>query len=465
VLATLAVRGDAPMPELTPRLCRAALLVAAAAGLAPAPLQAGTAPRPNVLVLTVDTLRADRMSFYGYERPTSPNLDRLMREGAGFTQARTIEPLTGPALVSMFTSLYPHQHGASRNGLRMRDGLDSLPRQLREHGYRTAAFVGNWTLKDRTTGFSAHFDTYETVLNRKRWFGLVSSESTADDVTAAALEWLDAHRAGSEGQPFLLWVHFVEPHAPYRLHDEHLEPLGIVRRGDVEPRDRYDTEVAEVDRAVGVLLAGLRERVDPEQTLIAFTSDHGESLGEHDYWGHGRHLFEPTLRIPMSVSWPGRLSPQTVMAPALNIDLAPTVLALLGLRPPASFGGFDWTGVLLHGAEPPDGRQTHYQAHRGAVLSAHDSDLARRAGLLEVAVLHDGVKEIFRVRNGRHWTFRLAPDPSEQQDLSGEEGRPSVDLQDWMREVYSGLNELDDNLPQPLDEETAEHLRALGYTD
>jgi hypothetical protein len=99
------------------------------------------------------------------------------------------------------------------------------------------------------------------------------------------------------------------------------------------------------------------------------------------------------------------------------------------------------------------------------VLSAHDSDLARRAGLLEVAVLHDGVKEIFRVRNGRHWTFRLAPDPSEQQDLSGEEGRPSVDLQDWMREVYSGLNELDDNLPQPLDEETAEHLRALGYTD
>ena len=119
--------------------------------------------KPNVVLITVDTLRADRISGYGYERPTSPHIDRLIADGVRFEEARTIEPLTSPALCSIVTSLYPHEHGSSRNGLRMRQGLPSLPKTLQAHGYRTAAFVGNWTLRDKLSGLAEHFEEFEEV--------------------------------------------------------------------------------------------------------------------------------------------------------------------------------------------------------------------------------------------------------------------------------------------------------------
>jgi len=155
------------------------LAVAGATSVVPASEPA----RPNVLILTVDTLRADRMSAYGYERNTSPNLDRLMQNGVLFTQARTVEPLTGPGLCAMLTSSFPHENGATRNGLRMRPGLPSLPKLLQEDGYRTAAIVSNWTLRDKITGLAEHFEQYDTVFKHKRWLGLFSSEARAGVVT------------------------------------------------------------------------------------------------------------------------------------------------------------------------------------------------------------------------------------------------------------------------------------------
>jgi len=418
---------------------------------------------PNIILVSVDTLRADRLSSYGYERATSPNIDRLVEGGVRFDQARTVEPLTNPALSSMITGLYPHEHGGSRNGLRVRAGLASLPKTMQARGYRTAAFVGNWTLRDKLSGLREHFEVYEEVLTRKRWFGLVRREADARDITAGALEWVAEHGRTRAEQPFLLWVHYVEPHAPYRLHKEYLSQLGLEAKG-LTDSDRYDTEIAFVDAAIGDLLEGLGAHSPESETLVIFTSDHGESLGEHNYWGHGRHLHDTTLHIPMALYWKDRLRPGTVDAPALIIDLAPTVLGLLGETAPAGFQGFDWAGVL-GGEEPPLDRVTRYQAHRGAVISRHDSELARRAGLLEVGVLQKNIKEVFRVESGQRQLYNVAEDSGELFNLTPPKVDPTEGLLNWMRIVYNGLSQFEDAPPKPLDEESIEQLRSLGYVD
>jgi arylsulfatase A-like enzyme len=441
-----------------------ALCAANAAVVGSSVAATGSRVAPNVVIVSVDTLRADHMSSYGYERETTPNIDDLIDRGVRFTRARTIEPLTSPALCSMLTSLDPHQHGASRNGLRMRSGLASLPKALQAHGYRTAAFVGNWTLRDKLSGIGEHFEQYEEVLTRRRWLGLVRSEATAEDLTERSLEWISRHRATSGAQPFLLWVHYVEPHAPYRLHREFVEQVGLRRESNYTAVERYDTEIAFVDHAIGELLRGLDRRGSLEQTVVVFVADHGESLGEHDYWGHGRHLYEPSLLIPMAIVWPERVEPRTVDSAALITDLAPTLLGLLGYPAPAGFVGYDWANVMS-GAEPPRDRVTHYQAHRGSVISRHDSDLARRSGLLEVGVIDGDVKEIFRIDKNRRRLFDLVSDPRESIGLSEPKQSPTEGLLTWMRAIYDGLSSFTDMPPEPLDEESIEQLRSLGYVD
>jgi choline-sulfatase len=418
-----------------------------------------------VVVLTIDTLRADRLSSYGYRRPTTPNIDRLLASGVRFSQTRTVEPLTNPSMCSLFTSLYPHEHGATRNGLRMRPDLPSFARVLERRGYRSAAFVGNWTLKNRISGLGDHFGSYGEVFTRKRWLGMFKGEATAEDLTGAALEWLEGARKNPR-HPFLLWVHYVDPHAPYRLQEELAPRLGIrLGDGEVARPDRYDTEVAFADRELGRLLAAFeRDPALKSNTLFVFTADHGESLGEHGYWGHGRNLFEPNLRIPFGMAWAGRIKPGTVIdAPAVNLDVAPTVLGLAGLPVPDGFRGHDWTPVLLHGAPPPRDRVVLFQAHKGAVLSAKEAATARRNGLIEVAVMTGGLKEIFRIAERRLWLFDLLKDPRETRAATLG-ARLSQNLHAWMDDVQKGLIASDRLAPAEVDPENAAQLRALGYT-
>lgn len=417
-------------------------------------------PRPNVLLVTIDTLRADALSGYGAPRATSPHLDTLLAGGVRFDQARTVEPLTTPALASMLTSLYPHEHGSTRNGLRMRPGLESLPKVLGRHGWATAAVVGNWTLKDRLSGLKEHFGQYDEVLTRKRWMGIYKGESTAEELTDQAIAWL---RGRDRGRPFLLWVHYVEPHAPYRLQPEVAERLGIGKRPT--PRDRYDSEIAFADQHVGRLLAELGGQGLAPHTLVVFAADHGESLGEHGYWGHGRNLYEECLRIPMGLSWPGTLPSRVVEAPALNLDVPPTVLGLLGIPLPAGLRGFDWSRVLLHGAPAPMARTTFHQAHKGAVVSKHASEMARRSGLLEVGVLSPRGKEVFRVDLQRRALYDLGSPRREGESKVVPTSPPSGQLMEWMRNVYAGLSAFDADPPQALDQEAVEALKSLGYVE
>lgn len=431
---------------------------------------------PNILVVTIDTLRADRVSAYGYGRKTTPHIDRLLAGGARFTQARTVEPLTNPALCSMWTSIHPHEHGATRNGLRLRPDATSAARILDRRGFRTAAFVGNWTLRNGISGLGEHFGRYDEVFTRKRWLGLFKGEATAEDLTDAALEWIGEHREEQGRRPFLLWVHYVEPHAPYRLQESFAPRLKVQISSETSRSDRYDTEIAFADHHVGRLLAAVQG--NPEvaaNTVIVFAADHGESLGEHSYWGHGRNLFEPTLHIPLGVVWPGRIRPGTTIdAPALNLDVAPTLLGLAGLPVPAAFDGFDWSAVLRGTGAPQRERVMWFQAHKGAVLSPQEAASARRKGLLEIAVLSSPEmrKEIFRITERKHSVFDLLRDPRELRSLGsgpglgrGKTAPVSQSLQAWLTDLNRGLANSDRLAQGTIAPEDVQALRALGYAE
>jgi arylsulfatase A-like enzyme len=392
--------------------------------------------RPSIVLITVDTLRADRLSGLGYERPTSPHIDALLATGAVFTEARTVEPLTSPALCSLLTSLEPHHHGSTRNGLKMRTDLDSLGKILGRSGWTTAAFT------------------------RKRWLGLLNSEATAEDVTDSALKWLHGHRSRSPDDPFLLWVHYVEPHAPYRFHAEYASRLGIARHSS-SPSDHYDTEIAAADHAIGSLLKGLGDR----SPIIVFAADHGESLGDHGYWGHGRHLYEPSLKIPMAISWPGRITPKRVEGQALITDITPTLLDLVGLAVPDSFAGASWASTLTRDTPASVRRGACFQAHRGAVQVKHDSNRARSLGLLAVGYVEGNRKEILRIRSKEHLVFDLAADPEEKNNLVDSQSEATDDLLRCVGETVEGLEQVDRMTPTALDNESREKLRALGYLE
>jgi arylsulfatase A-like enzyme len=441
---------------------RAALAAVALALAALPAARAEERPRfPDLLLITVDTLRADRLSSSGYPRLTSPNLDRLLAAGFRFANAHTVEPLTNPAIATLLTSLPPHVHGATRNGLPARSGLVTLPELLAKRGYRTAAFLGNWTLKPQLSGLDAPWQTYDVVTSRKRWFGFYKSEATAADLTDEALAWAERQRAAEPERPYLLWVHYVEPHAPYRLHRRFAERLGIDPQ-HASASDRYDSEIAAADEEIGRLLAGLDALPGERDRLTVFTADHGEALGEDGELGHGRLLHEPTLAAPLAFVAPARIAPGESAAEVSTLDVAPTLLGLLGLQPHPYFRGRDLSPVVRGEAERPADESTAcLQAHKGAVQSVQHSERARKAGLLEVGHVAGGWLEVVHVPSGRH---RRVP-------LSGTAGAaelggaPSPELAACLDEIRSGLAENDRFVPPELDPESIDRLRALGYLD
>ena len=427
----------------------------------------GAADRPaNILILSVDTLRTDRLSVYGYERNTSPNLDRLLNKGVRFTEARTVEPLTAPALASMLISMPPHEHASTRNGLRARPDIPSLPRVLRRHGYRAAAFVGSWTLRKNLWEMNDHFDTYEAVLTKSRWLGVWTREAKAEDLNERAFAWLEEHRREEGQRPYFLWVHYVEPHAPYELHEGFLDQIGPAPPEGAKSRSyRYDSEIAYVDDQIGQLLARMEKSGALDNTVIVFVSDHGESLGEHDYWGHGRNLKEPNLSIPMGVVYEGRLAPGVESSPALITDIAPTVVGLVGLEVPEFFQGLDWSPVFAGETASPADRVTYYETHKGAVSPHEGAEGLRRKGLIEVGVLQAGQKETYRVKSETREVFDLVSDGAESNDLVNADSSMSDSLKQWLSQVRKGL-EVSDELPPPsLSDDDMEALRALGYLD
>jgi len=326
------------------------------------------APRPNLLLVVVDTLRPDHLSCYGYERETTPNLDRLAAEGLRFTHAQSPRAKTTPAVASILTGLYPHDHGVRDLTLALDTGIPTLASDLRSVGYETAAIVGNYVLEKERSGLDRGFETWDERLPDRQ--GVPPDDvpqRRATSLTDGALTWRAGRVDEDQSRPWFLYLHYMDPHGTYDAPEAHRtfepdEPVPMTHDegsrwrprvatynvpedawtpgGDVDVGrviGRYDAEVHYFDHEFGRLMDSLRARGDLEDTWVVVVADHGESFGEHEYWfEHGVYAFEATCRVPLIVRPPnglrGRPDPGVRESDISLSDLKPTLLEWLDVR-------------------------------------------------------------------------------------------------------------------------------------
>jgi len=428
-------------------------------------------PPPLLLLITVDTLRADHIGAYGGALDLTPNLDALAEESVRFTASYAPASYTLPSMAALHTGLYPEEVGILANHNLFRGSSVTLAELLRLEGWRTGAAVSNYVLRRGTgieTGFDAYDDTFtQSEANRDQ------PERTAEHTTQAALDILDGLLANA-GQGVFLWVHYQDPHGPYLppgdLRERYLadalaapdgrrelpslgiNPMGAIPRyqhtddrNDVGfYRAGYAGEVRFVDDQIGVLFAALAERGLLADARIAFTADHGESLGERDYWfSHGEFLSDELVRVPLLLHAPD-LPPGVRDDVASLVDLLPTLAAMCGVELRGNFRGRD---LLANGADQQPGR---------AYLATLMGSANKRWGWVE-----DGSVYIqTRHHNGRQ--------SEELRSLTTGQALPDPEQRAQMRQRLARFrNEL--RVPRAVEQELSPHdremLRQLGYLE
>lgn len=334
-------------PSTVVRACIVALALAGTAACArdtPPPPQPPS-PARNVVIITIDTLRADRVGAYGYGAARTPAMDGLARDGVRFDRAYATAPITLTSHASLMTGRYPPGHGARHNGMRLDLKTPTLAEHFARAGFATGAFVAAFPL-DRRFGLIKGFRAYGDAMPRDA-NGRVTNERPGRLVVDEALAWADRHR----NDRTFLWVHLFEPHAPYGTPSD---PAQARRPASV----RYDDDVAEADVQVGRLLAGLQ--FDRAQSLIVLTADHGEAFGEHGEISHSVFAYDTTLRVPLIMSGGALGRGEVVPAAVSLVDIAPTIASLAGVPP------FDSDGqVILPSSAlrpPPSGRTLYAES-------------------------------------------------------------------------------------------------------
>ena len=396
----------------------------------------------NVILITLDTTRADCLGCYGHPTIKTPNIDRLAREGVRFAQCSTCVPETLPAHTSILTGLYPFAHGSRINGDAVPDaGLVTLAELLQQRGYRTHAQVAAYVL-NATWGLKQGFDSYGDITpkagdDEDRLAGLQEFSSLpANDVADRTLEWL----RGQGGQRFFLWVHFFDPHQP-------LTPPGRLRAQYADP---YLAEIAFVDEQIGRLLAELHTRKLDERTLIVLTADHGEARGDHGEKTHGYFAYDSTLHVPLIVWGPRVVSAgRTVAAQVRTVDITPTILALLECPVPVGLHGVSLVPLLSGAAD--DVQLAAY----GESLSAHRAFNYAR---------------LYALRN-REWKYIHAPRPElyHVRDDPGEARNVALNQPERVAQMRGELEMLLAQAPAvrpavgQLNPADAARLAALGY--
>jgi choline-sulfatase len=397
-----------------------------------------TAPRDdlNLIVVTLDTFRADRLGAYGSTRGLTPHLDRFGKEGVVFETTDSVAPLTLPAHASLFTGLFPPGHGVHENAgvLGGGRGGHTLAELLARSGFRTGAFVAA-TVLDESRGLNRGFSHYDAVLPRRDAHGRQHGRRRADQVVARAIQWLDV--VGSSR--FFAWVHVYDAHAPYEspppYRDAHGHP--------------YDGAIAYIDSQIGQLLEVLERRGLLDRTVVVVVGDHGESLGDHGEWTHGLFVYQSVLHVPLMIRAPlPALRGRRVSGLTRSVDVMPTVLELLGVRHEERMDGGSLL-PLVAGARPD--------------LDAYAENLYPnlRFGWSTVRALRSGRFKV--IDTPRPELYDLQHDPEEQQNLF--ETRRDVAeamLQRLRRDEYLPT---DGRGPEPgaIDPELQRRLNALGY--
>jgi arylsulfatase A-like enzyme/Flp pilus assembly protein TadD len=273
----------------------------------------------NILLITLDTTRADHLGCYGYKPAKTPNLDRLAREGIRFARVYCPAPLTLPSHASIMTGLYPVTHGVRNNGHDLPSGIRTLAEILKGRGYSTAAFVSSFSVDSRF-GLDRGFDVYDDTFRSELPFKTQNAERRAEETLARFSRWLENNGKNR----FFGWVHYYDPHLPYDPPSPYKEEF------DGDP---YDGEIAYMDQYVGAVLERLKEKGILERTIIVIAGDHGEGLGDKVEIGHGIFLYEETLRVPLILYNPaGFPRSQVIESQVRLVDVAPTILELIGLK-------------------------------------------------------------------------------------------------------------------------------------
>ena len=332
------------------------------------PLRAGGRVK-NVVLVTIDTLRADHLSLYGYPRQTTPHIDAFARAAMTYENAYATATFTSPSLVSMLTGLYPASHGVRFLRQSLPPDTWTLPGHLRGLGWHTGAVVSNWVLKAGASGLAGEFDEYDDEMTERELKRPDVFERTGERTTDAALRWLGS-RTGTA--PFFLWVHYIDPHGPYTppapFDEKFAGPPGQrVKRAKIpwyqrvgkSPQlghyiDQYDGEIAYVDEQIGRLFRGLHGQNLLGDTMVVLTSDHGETLtdrhgGPVRYFHHGHHVWEELARIPLLVYEPSGPVGRSRDLVSL-VDIAPTILESAGVPHPTR--RFDGVALAAHHGEP-----------------------------------------------------------------------------------------------------------------
>jgi arylsulfatase A-like enzyme len=357
--------------------------------------------KPNVLLFVVDTLRSDRLSCYGYALNTSPYLDALAGEGVLFSNAVSQSSWTRPAIASILTSTYPGVHGAEDRPDIVRAGLPSLSTTLRENGYTTIGIINNPNLQTRW-GFGSDFDRYidhssRDVIDRNNQDRLVI------DTAMAALDDVGDRN-------WMIYTHIIAPHGPYfppPPFDEKFPPVldGLdsgAQKAEVM-RSGYDGDIAFADALFGQLLDDLKARGIYDNTIVVFVSDHGEQFLEHGAIGHGFSLFDEELMVPLVMKLPGiQNTPRVIENIVETIDIAPTILQSIGVKPNPRFQGRSLSGII-NGEDDP--HRLGYARLRLAQVDMH-------------TVRSDRYKYIFDVTTKQQTLFDLVADPNEQNPRS-----------------------------------------------
>lgn len=430
--------------------------------------KSSTRRKYNVVLISLDTLRADRLACHGCTRARTPHIDRLAAQGHRFARAYTTMPTTLPAHASLFTSLYPRQLSVQRNSDRIPEEATFLSEILRAEGWATGGFVSAMVL-NQTLGMSRGFDVYDDLG--------AGIERRATGTLQSALPWLRTHHA----EPFFLFAHFYDPHTPYLAPKAFQERFGVTGRsyppasGFVENREpftddviqrciaAYDAEIAYTDQVTGRLLGALEELGVADDTLVILLSDHGESLDElllpYGYaFDHGEFLLAHQLHVPLIFRLPKSLSSgagSVHTAPVSLVDVLPTVLGTLGLNPPALAMGRS----LLPAMQGEGLRSRAVFAERRGFQEPTRPLLAG-----ESCAIIEGSRQYIHSTERQPELYDLGAGPGGMLVLTSHR-EETADLAGKLQRLVARLDPLFGPSIQGLDEEALKRLRSLGYTD
>jgi len=439
-----------------------------------------TAPPPNVLLVVIDTLRADRLGTYGGTRGLTPFLDSLAGGAYVFHQAYAQSSWTNPSVASVLTSRFPSQHGVVKFDSRLADSEISVAEVLKDHGYACGAFLANGLLASRF-GFAQGFDEFRAL-----WPAppqppqTVEQKYRADAINALAFAWLD--QVADARKPVFLYLHYIEPHPPYTppeaildrlLHGRPRPDLGDVSKAmffaQVAPPDAqmlqqiedvYDAEVTSLDGGLRELFAGLERRGFLGNTFVAITADHGEEFNDHGLVGHGTTLYNELIRVPLIVRLPRQTRRVDVDDVVSLVDIAPTMLSTVGVAAPPAFegralrpaSGWSWSRLWRHEETPPAFSELIIP-ERSEAKNVRPHERAIVLGSQKLIVGPGGETEL----------YDLASDPGEHRAAAPPAAtRATLDralAQFGTRMAHEGSA----GASVPLDEEARARLKALGY--